>query len=369
MVKSPSSCGSHLINYLYNAKIGDAPRTAQEWSVFVAGLAQAAETDLQLDREATEHELRTQRLMHVNAMAAMKATISAAATTPHAELHDLQHKLITQQTAHTADVAALQHSIESLRGDVHVAQVSMARQRKSHTEKIAAMAKELAQEALAAKQRNAFQSELLEEQALRAQDTEEMARLRAEAADLQKALNSVHIDVKQRDTLQCELSAQQAAHAAERDAIAQEHSDAMAALHRDSEAQLQRQRERDAIIIEARLKARLLEEELYNDNLEAEQVRTSTLESRRRGAEGLEEGKCASRRAAEELKSHVAETERANILRIRSLEAQLAAERRDHAEVRRLEEQRLEEQGPRAAVEGGRVRPQSRAGELWGGFA
>lgn len=107
-----------------------------------------------------------------------------------------------------------------------------------------------------------------------------------------------------------------------------------------AEQRLQEQRESDAVVIEARLQARLLEEELHLDeDLEAQRSRADALEEQLSSLRAQDlEGKLGA--AAEHYESLLVEVEHANIQRIRSLETQLAAERRDHADARQAEEWR-----------------------------
>jgi len=104
---------------------------------------------------------------------------------------------------------------------------------------------------------------------------------------------------------------------------------------------LEQQRESDALTIEARLRASFLQEELrLDEKLEAEQLRADGLECQlsRLRAQDLEDKSAA---AAHHHESRPAEVERANIQLIRNLEAQLANERRDHADARQVEDHRL----------------------------
>merc|ERR1719329_1289650 len=116
-------------------------------------------------------------------------------------------------------------------------------------------------------------------------------------------------------------------------------------LEEDLEAdwlrRLEQQRESDALTIEARLRASFLQEELrLDEKLEAAQRRADGLECQlgRFRAHGLDDKSAA---AAHHCESRPAEVERAHIQHIRNLEAQLANERRDHADARQVEDLRL----------------------------
>lgn len=170
------------------------------------------------------------------------------------------------------------------------------------------------------------------------------ASLEHRIADAEEARQQA---VEERDALQCELWMQQGAHATEIATNAQAQRVATSLLQGELETQflsrLERQRESDTLILDAHLRAHFLEKELrLDEELDAQRSRADALEDQLGGARSKAKD-LQSRLAAVEdrsIEERLAEVQHAHILRIRSLEVQLATERRDHADARATEQRR-----------------------------